>query len=167
MRNQLSIATFVAALVACCGPIGPVTAGEQVPFKGHLKGTVTVTPIVGDPTLDVHVEIDGAGNATQLGHFSVSIPHDVDRRPPPNPSVAVGAYIFTAADGDEVHADFSGESMLIAPGLLYIVESATITGGTGRFSGATGSFDCERWFDVAAGTTGGEFDGTISSVGSH
>jgi hypothetical protein len=41
------------------------------------------------------------------------------------------------------------------------VETATVTGGTGRFAGATGSFICERLFDTIAGTTAGSFEGTI------
>ena len=72
---------------------------------------------------------------------------------------------FTAANGDELYAEISGQAMLIAPGFLHIVETATITGGTGRFTGATGNFVCERLFDTVAGITVGEFNGTISSTG--
>ena len=49
--------------------------------------------------------------------------------------------------------------------MLEIVEDATITGGTGRFAGATGSFTCERLYDTIEGTTTGSFEGTISTVG--
>jgi hypothetical protein len=163
-RHQIA-ATFTLTAAAFLALTLPAPAAEQVPFKGSLAGTVTITPIIGDPDFDVHVEIDGAGNATRLGKFSVSIPHDVDRRPPPSSSLAVGEYVFTAANEDELYAEFSGEAMLIAPGILYIVETATVTGGTGRFADATGSFECERLFDTVAGTTVGEFSGTISSVG--
>ena len=44
-------------------------------------------------------------------------------------------------------------------------QTATITGGTGRFEGATGSFTAERLYDTVAGTTTGSFQGTISSPG--
>ena len=165
MNRKLLTATLTLTTAACLALTRPAPAGEQVPFKGSLAGTVTMTPIIGDPDFDVHVEIDGAGKATRLGNFSVSIPHDVDRRPPPDSSLAVGEYVFTAANGDELYAEFSGEAMLIAPGFLSIVETGTITGGTGRFADATGSFVCERLFDTVAGTTVGEFSGTISSVG--
>ena len=53
------------------------------------------------------------------------------------------------------------------PGVLYIVETATITGGTGRFADATGSFTIERYYDTAAGTTTGSFEGTISPPGAR
>lgn len=162
---NLTIGLAVCA-VAALVQARSLSAGDQVPFRGSLDGTVTITPVVGDPNIDVHVEIDAAGHASHLGEIRVSIPHDVDRRPPPNPSLASGEYVFTAANGDELYAEFSGEATLLAPGFLYVVETATFTGGTGRFSGATGGFVCERLFDTAGGTTVGDFEGTISSVGS-
>jgi hypothetical protein len=79
---------------------------------------------------------------------------------------AVGTYTFVAANGDTLTAEFVGQSTPTAdPTVLYIVESATITGGTGRFAGASGSFRSERLYDTVAGTTSGSFDGTVSSPG--
>jgi hypothetical protein len=46
--------------------------------------------------------------------------------------------------------------------VVRIVEGATITGGTGRFAGATGSFTVVRLYDPVAGTTVGSFEGAIS-----
>ncbi|HVJ81896.1 MAG TPA: hypothetical protein VNC50_12585 [Planctomycetia bacterium] len=145
------------ALVAASGFAGPAAApGEQTPFKGSLEGFVTRTPV---PPL-VAVDIDAAGNATHLGAFSLEVPHLVD----PATRTATGTYTFTAADGSEVHAEFTGVSALTAiPGVLYIVENATITGGTGRFEGASGGFVCERFFDTVSGETYGYFNGAIST----
>jgi hypothetical protein len=79
---------------------------------------------------------------------------------------ASGTYEFTAANGDKVYATFTGLATPTAtPGVLYIEETATITGGTGRFADTTGSFSVERWYDTVAGTTIGSFEGTISSPG--
>jgi len=152
--------------MAVVGAAGVAVAGDQVPFGGSLNGTATVSPRFGDPDFDVHVEVDGGGNATHLGQFTASIPHNVDRRVPP-PSFAAGEYVFTAANGDLLCAVFEGFSFPIGGGVLYIEEEATIIGGTGRFAGASGSFTCQRWFDTIAGTTNGSFDGTISSPGSN
>jgi hypothetical protein len=137
---------------------GPVAAADQVPFKGRLDGTVTVTPI--NPPI-ASVVIEGTGNATQLGLFTVEVPHVVNQAL----RVGAGTYEFTAANGDTLTADFTGTATLLAPGVLSTVDAATITGGTGRFAGATGSFVAERTFFVATGTTTGSFEGTISSVG--
>ena len=153
---RLSSATRIAlAVVAALGLVGPVAAGEQVPFKGSLEGTVTRSL----PPPPISVLVEGAGTATHLGLFTVDIPHEVV---PPNAS---GFYNFVAANGDTLTAEFTGVSAPAAPGLLYIVETATITGGTGRFAGATGGFISQRLFDTATGTTVGSFNGTISSPG--
>jgi hypothetical protein len=134
--------------------------GEQVPFKGRLEGDVTRTPL--DPPF-VAVLVEATGNATHLGRFTLEIPHVVDT----GTRMAVGSYQFTAANGDTLYAEFTGHATPTEiPGVLYIEEEATITGGTGRFAGATGSFVTERWYDTVAQTTTGSFEGTISSPGS-
>jgi hypothetical protein len=151
--------SFTLAALAVLGLAGPVAAGEQVPFKGSLEGDVTITPLT-PPYLQVDVE--ATGNATHLGRFSLDIPHQVNRAN----GTASGSYEFTAANGDMLFADFTGQATPTeTPGILYIEETATITGGTGRFAGATGSFTVERLFDTIAGTTIGSFEGTISSPG--
>ena len=130
-----------------------------MPFKGSLDGDVTVAPLA-PPFLSVLVE--ATGHATQLGKFTLDVPHVVNAAT----RTAMGSYEFTAANGDTLTADFTGQATPTAtPGVLYIEETATITGGTGRFAGATGSFTVERWFDTIAGTTFGSFEGTISSPG--
>jgi hypothetical protein len=42
-----------------------------------------------------------------------------------------------------------------------VVEDATITGGTGRFANATGSFTVERLFSFVTNSGGGSIEGTI------
>src|SRR5262249_5971036 len=79
---------------------------------------------------------------------------------------ATGTYQFVAANGDTLTASFSGKATPTATrGVLSIVEAATITGGTGRFAGATGGFTCVRWFNTVAGTTAASFNGTTSAPG--
>lgn len=156
MNRDSSAARLALAVLAAVSLAGPAAAGEQVPFKGRLEGGVTVkgaTPILS-------VLVDGAGTATHLGPFTVDIPHlvDVETR------AAIGTYEFTAGNGDKVYAEFTGTATPTAiPGVLDIEETATITGGTGGFAGAAGSFTIERLYDTLAGTTTGSFAGTISS----
>jgi hypothetical protein len=145
--------------MAVLGPAGSVAAGENLPFHGRLQGDVTRTL---DPPF-VLVDVDAAGNATHLGRFTLDVPHVVD----PATGTAVGTYQFVAANGDTLYAEFTGQATTTeTPGVLYIEETATITGGTGRFAGATGSFVAERLFDMVAGTTVGSFVGTVSTQGS-
>ena len=148
------------AFLAVLGPVGPALAGELVPFKGSLEGIVTHIP---DPPYDL-VDIDASGNASHLGRFMLAIPHIVDT----STRTAIGSYEFTAANGDMLTADFTGRAMPTAtPGVIYIVETATITGGTGRFAGTAGSFVVERLFDRIADTTIWLFEGSISSPGAE
>ena len=170
----------VALFVGCSQPITPTsptslpsaslsntssanaTGGDllsndhEVPFKGRLEGTATITPAT-PPFLSVSV--GGTGNATHLGRFTVQIPHVVNT----TNRTSIGTYEFTAANGDTLTAGFTGQATLTAPGVLSIVEIATITGGTGRFDDATGRFTVERVFNQVTGLTTGSFDGTISS----
>ena len=155
MRRFNSAASLALAVLVVLGLAGPVAAGDPVPFKGSFEGDVTVTPLV--PPF-VSVDVEATGKATHLGKFTLDIPHVVNRAT----RTAIGFYEFTAANGDKVYAEFTGVATPTAiPGVLNIKETATITGGTGRFAGATGSFSVERWYDTIAGTTAGSFTGTI------
>ena len=155
MRTALITAAALALTLA-----GPVSAGDQVPFKGTLAGTATITPL-GGPM--VAVEIDAAGTATYLGKFTLEAPHTVNQAT----LTAVGTYTLTAANGDTLTADLAGTARMVEPpNVIAITETATVTGGTGRFAGATGSIQVERVFNRATGVTTGSFDGWISTPGS-
>jgi len=152
--------TFAVALALVCllATARSVAAGEQVPFKGSLDADVSHSP---QPPLDF-VLVEGEGEATHLGAFEFEFPHVVNT----TTRTATGTYEFTAANGDTLTADVVGRAMPTGtPGVLAIVEVATITGGTGRFAGATGSFTVERLYDTVNLTTTGSFDGTISVSG--
>jgi hypothetical protein len=128
-------------------------APHEVPFKGSLDGTVVVTPV--NPPF-FNVVITASGEATHLGRFSLVVPHLVNFAT----AVGEGDFRFTAANGDTLTAHFTGTADTSTP-VFAIVEHATITGGTGRFANAGGSFTAHRSYDPAAQTTTGTFDGTI------
>src|SRR5215831_16326031 len=74
MKRYSSAAVLALAVLAVLGLGSPAPAGEQVPFKGSFEGDVTVTPLA--PPF-VEVDVEAAGNATQLGKFTLDIPHVV------------------------------------------------------------------------------------------
>ena len=142
------------------GALGTVFSGasdaqapQEVRFKGSLDGTVVVTPVA--PPF-FNVVITASGEATHLGRFSLVVPHLVNFAT----AVGEGDFTFTAANGDVLTAHFTGAADTSTP-VFAIVEHATITGGTGRFATATGSFTAHRSYDPAAQTTTGTFEGTI------
>jgi hypothetical protein len=156
MKRHSSAASIALAVMVVLGLAGPAAAQEPVPFKGGLEGVVTITPL--NPPY-VSVLVKATGNSTLLGRFALVIPHTVNR----TNRTAMGTYQFVAANGDTLTASFSGQATPTATaGVLSIVETATITGGTGRFAGATGSFTCVRLYNTVNGTTTGSFNGTIS-----
>jgi hypothetical protein len=160
MTRHNSIARLTLSLLAVLALAGPAAAKgqeKQVPFRGRLEGVATVRPLT--PPF-VAINIEGEGQATHLGNFEVSIPHVTNR----SNGTAVGTYVFTAANGDTLTADFTSRvTPTDVPGVVNVAVTATITGGTGRFEGATGSFDAERVVDMAHGTVTESFDGTISN----
>jgi len=161
MLRRSFAASFALAVLAVLGLAGPVAAGEQVPFKGILEGTYTRTGSF--PFF--HVELSGAGLATQLGVFTLDMPHDLNPLAPPPLPTASGDFEFTAANGDTVYGTFTGRGgPSDIPGFtLRVEETMTITGGTGRFAGASGIVIAERYLDGSNFI--GYFEGTISSPG--
>ena len=161
----MSIRRVVCLCVLVFGMSIPyASAAEFVPFSGYWVGTtVSATPVAPNVVLVVS---SGTGNATQLGRFEMTSPHLTYL----DTFAVDGEQIFTAANGDTLVADFTGQFIPQADGSLEATFECVITGGTGRFAGATGSYD----FHIVAvpnGTTGFDsaatIDGEISSVGSR
>jgi hypothetical protein len=169
MKSLFAVA-FAAALVcgACSEPLSPTGpssgaesqemrasghAAESVPFKGSFEGAQALTPL--QPPLGL-VNGSATGHGTHLGLFTVEFPHTVNFAT----RVGEGTFTFTAANGDRLTADFTGQAQ--GGPIVSIVEHAAVTGGTGRFAGATGSFVVQRRFDPASGATEGSFEGTIA-----
>src|SRR5688500_13585666 len=127
MRQHL-VAGFALGALFVLQMDSAARAGEFVPFHGTLDAEVTHAD--GGPNTDL-VTLTGTGQGTQLGRFSFSAPHAVNL----TTRTASGSYEFTAADGSTLSATFTGVAMPTStPGVISIVETATITGGMGRFS---------------------------------
>ena len=72
----------------------------------------------------------------------------------------MGSFTLTAANGDTLFGTSTGLGTVV-DGIAYIQETHTITGGTGRFAGATGTFAAGRVLVEATGIFASSFDGTI------
>jgi hypothetical protein len=153
--------TSVSADRLVAATVGRETDRQELPFKGTLEGSFTFVP---DPPPSTFASVDFGpltGNATHLGRFTLTGPHRVNLAA--TPATAAGTFEFTAANGDTLRASFTGLGTPTATtGIASIVETATITGGTGRFAGATGSFIVERLVDLINLDTTGSFEGTIT-----
>jgi hypothetical protein len=129
--------------------------GEQLPFHGTLQAVET--DVVVPPTLQVNGT--ATGTATHLGRFSATFTATVTLAT----ASAVGSISFVAANGDRLDATFIGQATpTTEAGTVSIEEVATISGGTGRFAGATGSFTINRLLNQTTGVSSGSFDGIIN-----
>jgi len=142
-----------------------IHAGEQVPFKGNFDLTIASAPAILDAT---HVQFQVAVNAwaTQLGQAhgpGLVILDATDLS-------YVGEATWAAANGDAVVLTFEGQFVpTTMPGVLENIETFEITGGTGRFEGATGGGVAAGQLDAATLVPlgrGAPFMGTVSSPGS-
>jgi hypothetical protein len=146
-------AMFLTAALA-----GPAAAEKEVPFKGSVQAVESID--VQPPKL--FVDALGTGKATHLGRFTVTYQVEVDLPT----GAGIGSAHFIAANGDSVFTEFIGQGNPTEdPDVSFIVETYTITGGTGRFAGATGSFTVQRLLNLVTGISSGSFDGTITSPG--
>ena len=157
---KASISLTVAAILLAATLAIPAAAQKQVPFKGSLQGQETDIPQGGPPPTALSVDGSATGIATHVGQFSFTYQLTVDLAT----GTATGSAQLIAANGDTIFTTITGSSELSA-GIASITEVNTITGGTGRFAGAQGSFTTERLVNLATGFTSGSFHGTITSPG--
>jgi hypothetical protein len=160
--NTMMRSRLVAALILTAALAVPVAAQKQVPFKGAMQGREIDTPQGGPPPNTLSIDGRTRGIATLVGQFSFTYQLTVTLAN----GTATGSAQLTAANGDSIFTTVAGSSEPTAtPGVLSITEIDTITGGTGRFAGAQGSFTVERLVTQATGLTSGSFHGTMTSPG--
>lgn len=130
-------------------------AGTSVPFKGNWSGS-TVSAVPQSETV-VLVVSSGSGNLAHLGNFEMTSPHltylDTLR--------IEGTQIFTAANGDEIYATIEGQLSPNPNGTLSGAIAGVITGGTGRFSDASGTYT----FNIVASPAAFGFDSVATFEG--
>ena len=165
--TRSTIYVVMAAMILAAALATPAAAQQQVPFKGTFQGRDCVVPAntgcsaANSPT----IQTSGTGLGTHIGEFSWSEVVNV--------ITLNGSAHWVAANGDSIDTtfvaspDFSTESL----GYVTVTETHTITGGTGRFAGAQGSFILERTHVVALSadgthvTFGSILHGSITSPG--
>ena len=145
----------MTALLLTTALAGTAGAGKEKPFWGFIQAVET--SVVQFPSL--FVDGSGSGKATHLGRFTMTYELEVNLLT--LPFQTIGSGVFTAANGDMLFMDITGLGTPTEPGVNSIVEIHTITGGTGRFAGATGSFIRSYSLDLITGITCGSFEGTV------
>ncbi len=161
IKETLPVGLLVVALATLTA--APAAASDHVerPHKGTDVGTVVLQPIencdaTGFPVFVCEFTTTGTGNHTHLGKVATSSTGlaTFNIFAPPcelldgsNIGLVVenaGTFVFVAANGDEVSGTFENTVCAGPPGSGLaggLAGTQTITGGTGRFEGATGNVD--------------------------
>jgi hypothetical protein len=152
IRRSLFFALVAASALSLATSAVSAVAAET-PFKGTVTAVETsqlVFPIAS-------VNREGTGTATYLGKYTEHVTLQVNVLT----MSSTGAATFAAANGDTLSASVVGHATRIGPTVLSIVEVYTITGGTERFAGATGTFTLEGTVEQTTGVSTGTFSGAI------
>ena len=134
---------------------------QERPFKGKIVGSFVNTPTA-NPAIHFG-EANAAGNVTHLGVFN-KVTSDVINL---LSSTVEGTFIMTSTGGEQITGNYNGTFSFGSPGTLSWILDATITGGSGKFSNATGEFVfiANGTYVITDGIVTGDytetFDGTI------
>jgi hypothetical protein len=155
MKKKILFSTISVLLliVLASTALAALAAGEK---QFHLKGSLEASE-----THDVdfpinHINLTGTGNATHVGRFTYLM-QAVLHIPT---SSATQSATLTAADGSTLILDGTGQA-IVDDHFAWVTETLTITGGTGRFTGATGNVTIERVVDRSTRLSSGTISGTI------
>ena len=160
--------SLVAALavVACNNEVTSSPASPTAPTRSAaivalpLSGTVvsghTAVYPPGTSTALIHEE--GTGTATHLGRYTWVEDLTLDL----STLTGTAQASLTAANGDVITATVVASGAPAGGVFLNTVEVATITGGTGRFAGAEGSYVMKRTLNAATGASTGSFEGSVT-----
>ena len=176
-RTRSQIYVSIAAMILTAALAVPAAAqtscSSYAPgcFKGTFQG-YDAHDILPPEATSVVISTTARGVGTQLGRFSLN------REVTGNllNFSATGSAHLVAANGDSIYTTVVGQAELsdLPGGFLKVTEIHTITGGTGRFTDAQGSFTVELFhkFEVSSVAGGvemhdifGSFHGTITSPG--
>jgi hypothetical protein len=157
MSRKLLVVGVIASAFMLFASSGAAVAGDEKTIKGSDSGQFVTTPL-GFPF--VLTQDFTTGHGTHVGKYTVVAQEIINLL---TLEVTEGSFTITAANGDTIVGSYSGQA---APGdsptvITYVV-SGPITGGTGRFVGATGSITFAGSGDLATGELSETVSGTIS-----
>ena len=133
-------------------------ASQNLPFRLGDEGTITFT---GPSTATTA----GTGNANQMGRIGSAGSLTIVGEASCGNEVGFAVEMqdtFTAANGDRLMTAITMQLCPIAPRIYHGVGTYVVTGGTGRFAGATGSGVFDGTGNFNTGTIICALNGTIS-----
>src|SRR5260370_19735195 len=130
----------MAAMILTAALAVPAAAQKLVPFEGAIQQGQDVDIAGGPPPITVVVAASGTGTGALVGQFSFTQVTTVNFAN--NTSTASAQWI--AANQHSIYTTVYSPSASVTGDFIRITEIHTVTGGTGRFTGAQGSFTVVR-----------------------
>jgi hypothetical protein len=160
MKSRLAIIGLVSTLMAGCIKDSPVSPSLFVPFSGSYAGTIVHTA---NPFVNLS---DATGSSTYLGQGTSKGTTTIlgfDDSTCLGGIKNVQVYTLTASNGDTLTLTIHDVAcpMTLAPGLFRGVGNWYVSGGTGRFQGATGHGTGDGQADLVADKFAITLSGTI------
>ena len=154
---SLIAATFLSVALS-----SPAVNAERIPFNGTWEAN-EVTTFFGDPPTGLFSNGQGTLTSTALGPLALYLVNLVDL----DTLDGLGSSRLIDANGDSIFDCGTGHAVPVTPDppVFHITESHTVTGGTGRYAGARGSFTVDRTVDLSTGDSSGSFSGVIVTRG--
>jgi hypothetical protein len=179
MRYSLPLSTGVlaCAFMLACTDAPPTSSGidqaadgaagarfaatAERPFGGTCTFASTVLPPEsGQPPNVIRFHQDFVCHLTHLGLTTGSSLETATLTA--TGSVFVTTVTYTAANGDQLFTVQNGTGAVPANGVISFTFTETVTGGTGRFAGASGSFSATG--SITQATRTGEFEFTSGTL---
>ena len=128
---------FLASLVRAVTAMNPSAALEGAhdtdrPLTGRATGTTRLDLSTGTVTIDFTGHLSHLGAMT--GHDALTV------KVTDSTCSYTGTTTFVAANGDELFSTVAGSGTFTTATTAQSTHTGTITGGTGRFAGASGTY---------------------------
>jgi len=120
------------AVTALSPPAAPAAHGTVRPLTGTGTGTLTLNLTTGAATADFSGHLSPLGAETGYDDLTFTLTG-------PSTFTYTGTRTFAAANGDKLFSNITGKGTLTRT-TATSTETDTITGGTGRFAGASGTY---------------------------
>jgi hypothetical protein len=158
--------SLIAATFLTLAASIPAVNAEGIPLRKPFTGTWEaneVTTFFGNPAIGFFSNGEGTLSSTQLGPFALYLTVLVDV----GTFDGVGRARLIDANGDSIFTYASGHADPVTPEppVFHITETHIVTGGTGRYAHARGSFSVDRTIDLSTGDSSGTFYGAIIARG--
>ena len=150
-----SILPLAVMIIASAFAVAPVANAKNLQVAGTIE--TTEEQVVTPPTMKV--ELEGIGHATGLGCFVL----DIDTTVLLATSYGTGVIAIDTGCGNTLSGTIVGQGSP-KPGVdaVPVIGTMTITGGTGRFLGASGTLTIKRILSRSTGVSTGTIEGTIT-----